>query len=164
MNKFQSILLSILIIGFVITCKEKVEEKKVEQITNEAKPAPAPKESVFPYFKVDVILTPKALKKLKSTKSKIGLTFMFDNEGQPDSKDSISESVELSFPQVIATDTLNIPQEKFDKLKPGYEINVNAYSKGKESDLNFLHCDVLSGKLDKLLGGTHTINCDLLKL
>lgn len=145
----------------LLNCGKK-EEKKVEEKPIE--PAPIAKESVFPYFKVDVQLTPAALKKIKSTKSKIAISFEFGTELGPDSTNMISDTVELSKPEMFATDTLNITPEAVDKLGTDYDANVNVFSKGKKDELNFLDCQPLQDKISNLLGGNHIIKCDLLKL
>lgn len=159
MNKFQFTVASILL-ALTISCGNK-EEKKVEEKPLEVSP-PA-KESVFPYFKVDVELTPAALKKIKSTKSKIAVSFEFGTNLGPDSTNTISNTVELTKPEMFATDILNISPEDVDKLGTKYDVNVNVFSKGKESDYNFLDCPPLQDNIEQLLGGNHTIKCDLLK-
>ncbi len=160
MKKFKSTIVFVVLVGCISVCKK--EEAKVEEKISE--PTATVKESVFPYFKVDVQLTPAALKKLKSTKSKIGVSFEFGTELGPDSTNMISDTVELTKPDMFATDTLNITPEAVDKLGTDYDANVNVFSKGKASDLNFLDCPPLQDKITNLLGGNHIIKCDVLKL
>jgi hypothetical protein len=160
MKKFKFLIIFVVLVGCIFVCKK--EEAKVEEKIPDA--TATVKESVFPYFKVDVQLTPAALKKLKSTKSKIGVSFEFGTELGPDSTNMISDTIELAKPQMFATDILNITPEAVDKLGTDYDVNVNVFSKGKESDLNFLDCPPLQDKITNLLGGNHIIKCDLLKL
>ena len=159
MHKVQFTTLLILL-TLILACGKKAEKKLEEKSLELSAPA---KESVFPYFKVDVELTASALKKLKSTKSKIAVSFEFGTNLGPDSTNMISDTVELDKPEMFATDILNIKSEDVDKLGTKYDVNVNVFSKGKENDYNFLDCPPIQSNIDQLLGGNHTIKCDLLK-
>jgi hypothetical protein len=161
MKKIQFPIVLVVLVGFILVCGKK-EDKKVE--VKQPEPTPAVKEAVFPYFKVDVHLTPAALKKVKSTKSKIVVSFEFGTELGPDSANMISDTLELTKPDLFATDILNITPEQVDKLGTVYDVNVSVYSKGKAKDLNFLDCPPIHDKITNLLGGVQEIKCDLLKL
>ena len=160
MNKLK-IVTAISALLFLINCGKKDEPKVEEKLVE---PTAIAKESVFPYFKVDVQLTPAALKKIKATKSKIVVSFEFGTDLGPDSTNMISDTVELTKPDMFATDTLKITPEDVDKLGTEYDANVNVFSKGKKDDLNFLDCKSLHEKITNLLGANHVIECDLLKL
>lgn len=104
------------------------------------------------------------MNKIKSTKSKIVVSFEFGTNLGPQSTNTISRTKELTQNEMFATDTLDISPEEVDKLGTDYEANVNAYSKGKAKDLKFLDCNHLQDKIANLLGGKHVIECDLLKM
>lgn len=104
------------------------------------------------------------MNKIKSTKSKIVVSFEFGTNLRPESTNTISRTKELAQNEIFATDTLDISPKEVDKLGTDYEANVNAYSKGKAKDLKFLDCNHLQDKIANLLGGKHVIECDLLKM